>query len=139
MNRSILALSLLVSLTTTGISHEIKEESGHGTLDVEAAGAPRIEKIEVVEDPVGGFNLYVVIENFEFAPELVNQDHAPGKGHAHIYVDGVKIARLYGPAYHIEHLSPGERHIAVTLNANDHRQYAIDQIKIVKEISITVK
>lgn len=53
-------------------------------------------------------------------------EHYPGEGHAHLYVDGQKIARLYGKWYHIEELSPGQHEITVTLNANDHREYAVN-------------
>ncbi len=118
------------------LAHDDKSGDGHehahahSAIEVSADHAPRVTEVKVLKDPVGGYNLFVSTENFEFAPDLVNLVHADGKGHAHIYVDGVKIARIYGPAYHIETLTPGERKIEVTLNANDHREFAVNGTKI---------
>jgi hypothetical protein len=74
-------------------------------------------------DPVSGWNLRVEPTNFRFAPESAGAPHVPGEGHAHVYVDGEKIARLYGPWMHIPGLAPGAT-VEVTLNGNDHRPLA---------------
>jgi hypothetical protein len=47
-------------------------------------------------------------------------DTNPGEGHAHLYIDNVKRARLYGTWFHLEDLEPGKHIIRVTLNANNH-------------------
>ena len=80
--------------------------------------------VELVPDPVSGWNLHVETENFAFAPEHAGAPHVPGEGHAHVYVDGEKIARLYGPWLHVPALPPGAT-LEVTLNANDHRPLAM--------------
>lgn len=80
--------------------------------------------ITLEPDPVSGWNLHVDTVNFRFAPESAGAAHVPGDGHAHVYVDGVKIARLYGPWMHIAALPPGAT-VEVTLNANDHRPLAV--------------
>ena len=36
-----------------------------------------------------------------FAPENVNQADVDGQGHAHIYVDGEKVSRVYGERFHL--------------------------------------
>jgi hypothetical protein len=110
----------------------------HAKLNVEAESAPRIRPLRVEADPVGGFNLYLEVERFTFAPALVNGPHKPGYGHAHLYVDGVKLARLYAPAYHIASLDPGSHDIVVTLNANDHRALAVGDIAIAATATVTV-
>ena len=62
-------------------------------------------------------------EGWRWTPDNVDGDHVPGEGHAHIYVDGVKIDRVYGPeATTWRTLEPGERQIRVTLNANSHEE-----------------
>ena len=70
-------------------------------------------------------NLHIGTTNFTFDPEAVNGPHIPGHGHAHVYVNGVKQARAYGPWVQLYALPKGTHEIRVTLNANDHSQLAI--------------
>lgn len=69
-------------------------------------------------------NLHIIVENFRFAPENVNGDAVPGEGHAHVYIDGTKIARVYGPWVHLDNIPPEAQEVTVTLNANDHATLA---------------
>ncbi len=89
--------------------------------------APEDMSVQIVATPDAGsgVNIELVTTGFTFAPRNVNGDHVDGEGHAHVYVDGVKITRLYGPYYHLSNLDPGERAISVILNANTHQEYAI--------------
>jgi len=79
----------------------------------------------IAKDPVGGWNLHVTATNFRFAPEHASGEHVAGEGHGHIYVNGKKIARLYGAWFHIGSLPTGGADIRVTLNANDHREIMV--------------
>lgn len=96
---------------------------------------PRLA-VTVTPDPVSGYNLHVAVENFRFAPEAAGGDHIDGQGHGHLYIDGVKTARLYGPWYHIAGLPPGNHDIAVTLNANDHRVYSHNGVPISATVTV---
>ena len=80
--------------------------------------------IQVLEDVVSGWNLKLDVSNFRFTPKNAGLAHVPGEGHAHVYVNGVKIARIYGVWMHIASLPEGAV-VEVTLNANDHRQLAV--------------
>lgn len=62
---------------------------------------------------------------FRWAPERASGEHRDGEGHAHVYVDGDKLGRLYGPWMHLA-LDAGDHEIRVTLNGNDHRDYLVD-------------
>jgi len=75
----------------------------------------------VTPDEAGGWNIHVATSRFRFAPERVNQGHRPGEGHAHLYVNGRKIARLYASWFHLDSLPPGTHTLRVELNSNDHR------------------
>ena len=77
-------------------------------------------KVGAVAEDEGGVNLFFLTRGWTWSPENVNNSHVPGEGHAHIYVDGVKVGRAYGPYHYLSGLEPGERHIRVTLNSNDH-------------------
>jgi len=111
----------------------------HKTHDVAAQAAPTIVAFRIVKDTVGGWNVFVATRNFEFAPELVNGPHVDNKGHAHLYIDGSKLARLYGPAYHIESLPFGPHEMKVVLNTNGHEEYAIRGRPIQAVLAIDVQ
>lgn len=84
--------------------------------------------IEALKDEKDGYNLHLTTENYLFTPEKVNGESIHGQGHAHLYVNGVKISRLYGDWFNISSsvLQDGENLIEVTLNANNHSEWAID-------------
>ena len=101
----------------------------HGSIDVSPIAAPRIA-MDIVKDPTGGWNVTLHTKNFAFTPEAVNQAHTPNTGHAHLYVDGVKFARLYGSHFHMPDLAPGQHEITVALSSNDHSFYRVDGVRI---------
>lgn len=94
-------------------------------------------EISVVRDAHGGWNLTVKPINFRFAPEHVNGKHQHGEGHAHLYVNGTKVSRLYGTDFHIPALRSGENVVRVSLNTNDHQTYALGETPIERVVSIT--
>ena len=96
-------------------------EGGHHG-PVEAASAMSVD-IEAAIDPFSGVNVHVDPSGFTFAPESVNLDNVDGEGHAHIYVDGVKLSRVYTPWFHLDGLQPGTYEVEVRLNTNDHSEY----------------
>jgi hypothetical protein len=84
--------------------------------------------IEVMPDP-GKERQYMVrirTQNFRFAPDKISADPVPGEGHGHVYVDDVMISRALSGWYHIPKLEPGEHTVLVTLNWNDHKEYAVN-------------
>ena len=89
-------------------------------------------------DPIDGINVHISPTGFSFAPERVNQADIDGEGHAHIYVDGEKVSRVYGERFHLKGVGPGEHEIRVTLNANSHGEYAVDgqPVQAVTQISV---
>ena len=93
-------------------------------LEVPAVDAPEVN-IDLTPDPMTGYNLHVRTRNFTFAPASASLADVPGEGHAHVYVNGVKLGRLYGDWMHIASLPEGEVTVEVTLNSNDHRPLAV--------------
>ena len=114
------------STAMTGMAHG---EGGHhdGTIET---GRDISVALQVTGDLVSGANVQIIPEGFEFAPENVNGTHVDGEGHAHIYVDGVKISRVYTPWYYLADLTPGEHEIRATLNANSHEEYSVGGEKV---------
>lgn len=111
---------------------------GHALREVPAEEAPSVQ-LEVTEDPWGtGWVVHVVTEDFEFAPEALGELRAQ-EGHAHLYLDGEKINRLYGPWYNLpaSAVSAGEHELTVTLNSNDnHAQWAVDGEPITDSVMV---
>ncbi|HCL94444.1 MAG TPA: hypothetical protein DIC24_07460 [Gammaproteobacteria bacterium] len=94
--------------------------------------------LTVLKDPMSGWNAKVVVEHFRFAPENASQDHVAGDGHGHLYVDGVKINRLYCDWYHLEKLTAGSHTVMVSLSSNDHRDLTHNGQVIAHSVSIQV-
>ncbi|MFT4892570.1 MAG: hypothetical protein ACI8Z7_000350 [Candidatus Nanohaloarchaea archaeon] len=110
----------------------------HDQRNVPADEAPSVS-LEVEEDSMmkGHYNLRIQTENFEFAPENVSSDFVMGEGHAHVFVDDVKISRSYNEWYHLPRLKPGEHTIKVTLNTNNHQEYAVNGETVMARETVT--
>lgn len=111
----------------------------HDRRNVPAENAPNVE-LTAAEDPMmpGHFNLRIDTDNFQFAPENVSSKFVIGEGHAHIFVDDVKISRAYDSYYHLPRLDPGKHTIKVTLNTNNHQEYAVDGATISDSVQVRV-
>ena len=101
-----LAGLLGLAATSTVSSHEEDHEG------------PAFE-VQVLRDPVAGWNILIVTD-VRFAPENVSTGNVEGEGHAHVYVDGVKVSRIYGMWHYLNDLEPGEHEIRIELSNNDH-------------------
>ena len=116
--------------------HDEHDAHSHGMYMVEADQAPTVT-LNVTEDAKSGWNIRIDTTKFEFAPQNVNDENVLGEGHAHLYVDGEKIARLYGPDFHYDGSFDGTKTFRVTLNANDHSEYAVSEQVISAEQEVT--
>ncbi len=110
----------------------------HSAAPRNAPAKMRLVSIKVTPDAMKGHNLIVRTRAFRFAPEHASGTHVAGEGHAHLYVDGVKQTRLYGPAFYLGDLKPGRHTIRVTLNANDHRDYRRGGKALAAQATVTV-
>lgn len=105
---------------SSGMGHHSEHEPHHQNLEIpEGQPIPEI-KLIVHPDSMKGWNLEIQVTNFSFAPERANSTSSTKEGHAHLYIDGKKITRLYGQWYHLPSLEPGKHEITVTLNSNRH-------------------
>ena len=98
-------------------------------INVDAADAPAID-LRVFALGDGSYNLQVQTSNFTFTPQNIDKSPVLGEGHAHLYVDGVKIARLYGEWHHVPTLPPDAEALTASLYANNHQGFAIDGVLI---------
>ncbi|MBE9136803.1 hypothetical protein IQ254_06220 [Nodosilinea sp. LEGE 07088] len=120
-----------------GESHS-NESHHHSTLEIPAGQPVPTVTLMIYPDPEQGWNLEVLTTHFSFAPEQVNLANSPGSGHAHLYINGEKISRLYGPWLHLPELPSGQTEITVGLNANGHEALTHNGQKIEATIVVEV-
>jgi hypothetical protein len=124
------------NMTKTTSMTEMSSHSHSSTYEVSEAEAPKVELV-VSEDAKSGYNVKIIATDFTFTPENVNEENVLGEGHAHLYVDGEKVGRLYGPYYHYDGSFEGSKTFKVTLNANDHSEYTVEGEVISSEVVVT--
>jgi hypothetical protein len=111
---------------SSSMESDVMEHSHSSTFEVSEEEAPSVA-VEVTQDAKSGWNVHIITSDFVFTPEAASTPtNVIGEGHAHLYVDGVKIARVYGDWFHYPENFEGEKEFRVTLNANDHSDYAVN-------------
>lgn len=108
--------------TGDGMAHD------HPLLNVPTdAPIPTVTHL-VFPDAMDGYNFQIITQNFTFTPAAINSTPVANEGHAHLYVNGQKISRIYGNWVHLPAslLVDGPNAVSITLNANDHSEWAVD-------------
>ena len=98
--------------------------------------------LKLQKDPTGGFNVHVVTTNFMWRPEMASMQHVPGEGHAHVYLDGRNIMRIYNEWFHLNtyqfSTKPGEQLLSIEFVGNDHAPYTIQGVPVGAEQIVDV-
>lgn len=110
----------------------------HGMLVIPEGQPVPIAFLDVVPDPVSGWNVRVQTENWAFAPEQINSTSLTTEGHAHLYLDGKKLTRLYSEWFYISSLPSGEHTLTVGLNTNKHEVLMHNGEPIETSVQVTV-
>ena len=94
--------------------------------------------LEIYEDNMDGYNLFIKLENFILTPMDVGKKNKSNSGHIHLYVNDIKIGRVYSNWFHIPgmYLNLKENIIRITLNSNLHDSFAINGNPIESEIKL---
>ncbi|MEO0437565.1 MAG: hypothetical protein AAF098_11725 [Pseudomonadota bacterium] len=157
---SVLCLILMLSVTTedllaqSGESTESKapelEDHSHLPIPVpEGTAAPNLS-LRLDRDSMSGFNLHLDLANFlmqappsELAMREMMSAHFDLEsgylvGHAHLYINGEKIQRLYGNSVHIPAalLKSGINQLSVSLNNHGHLYWTKDERQILATLFI---
>ncbi|MDJ1176510.1 hypothetical protein [Roseofilum capinflatum] len=137
-NRIFYTVSLTTALTlfTIGINQPFAHGSegehhhsgghSHGRLEI-PPGQP-IPQVNLIVHPDQntGWNLELQVENFQFAPQNMYQENSLNEGHAHLFINGDKVTRIYGSWYYIKALPPGNHEITVVLSSNHHQDFVFE-------------
>ena len=109
--------------------------------EIQKGTAPTIS-LDVSKDPTGGFNVEVITTNFQWTPENASATHIEGQGHAHVYLAGQKIIRLYNNWFHLTTFQfaaiSGEQLLRVELVGNDHAPITANAMQISSELLVDV-
>lgn len=156
INLSLLVLGVIIGISGTLVyknQNTSKDEMTHEAPEVKHGGDQDHKGIEVnpdlpipsvklnaYEDVMGGYNVKLDLTNYTITPEKVNSTNVPNEGHLHLYVNEVGIARVYGEWHNIKKdlFKPGENKIKVTLNANDHSDWLLNDEHIESEVAVIV-
>ena len=136
--------SLIVAwiLTLTSIATVSAHTNGASAIhEVESVDAPTAS-LKITKDPTGGFNVQVVTSKFVWRPEMASMRYVAGEGHAHVYLDGRKIMRIYNGWFHLNTFQfatrSGEQLVSIELVGNDHAPYTIQGAPIGAEALVDV-
>lgn len=105
------------------------DSHNHGQIEVEEdADIPQVT-LSANKDSMDGFNFTIETENFTFTPENVGEAAVANEGHAHLYINNIKVMRIYSTNFHIPSsmLEEGNNDVTVTLNANDHSDWTVNE------------
>lgn len=140
MSKKFLSIVSIYTAAMLFVSSPAQAHMGE-SHEVESGPIPTVS-LTATKDEIGGFNIHIETSNFTWAPENASEAHVPGEGHAHIYVDGVKVGRVYSNWYHLAtanlDLAAGIHTVEVNLNGNDHGAYTVngEEVRASAEIEI---
>ncbi|WP_430461487.1 hypothetical protein ACQUQU_01550 [Thalassolituus sp. LLYu03] len=94
--------------------------------------------LTLTADSMSGINLHMTLRDFALQPPGTEPVQGVLSGHAHLYVNGKKIQRLYGPDVHIpaETLNPGVNLVLVSLNDDMHATYTHEGRELMSSVFI---
>jgi len=106
--------------------------------------------LSLVKDAMSGYNLTLLTKRYVLTPPPSNMDmselmglsidNQSGflEGHAHLYINGDKIQRIYGPNIHLPEtlFKAGTNSISVTLNNHGHMYWTIEGKKVVSTLYV---
>ena len=137
---TLLSIWILTFATSSpAIAHTDGASAIHEISKVDAPTAT----LEITKDPTGGFNVRVLTAGFTWRPEMASMRHVNGEGHAHVYLDGRKIMRIYNQWFHLNTFQfadkSGEQLVSIELVGNDHAPYTIEGLPVGAEQLIDVQ
>ncbi|MFF5984058.1 hypothetical protein ACFY78_34980 [Streptomyces olindensis] len=126
------------SPTPVGRLLEDRDKEGRPYREVEGEGAPDVG-VQVQPDRAGGWDVRLTLRNFRFSPAGAAARAVPGRGLAHLYVDGRLVARLRTPGHRLAAgLVPrGTHHVTARLYADDGTVWAVDGRPVESTADIT--
>lgn len=117
------------------------DHSQHPLIEVDEAEPTPSMRIHMDADSMDGFNIFLETQNFRFTPQSVDTLPISNEGHAHLYVNGEKLARMYSPWHHLSGklLRDGINRLEVEFSTNDHSVWAVAGVPIGADVLIDTR
>jgi len=129
-------------LTLFGVSSAPAHTHGATSIHEISSSVAPSAKLLVTKDPTGGFNVQVQTSRFTWRPDMASMKHVEGEGHAHVYLDGRKIMRIYNNWFHLNTFQfatkSGEQLLSIELVGNDHAPYTTEGLPVGAEVLVDV-
>jgi copper(I)-binding protein len=116
------------------LSEAIMDHSTAGGEQTDASIELKISKSDQ-QGVIGQIN----VSGLELTTIEPGTPHVPRQGHAHLYLNGLKLGRLFKEEFEIGPLLPGTYEIRVSLNTNDHRSYIHDGKAVSAGLSFSIE
>ncbi len=120
-------------------------DMNHNHSPLELPKTARVPKltISLSEDDMTGYNLHLQTADFQLESPINSGNHPVNimEGHAHLYINGTKIQRIYAQDVHVSGklIKEGMNQISVTLNSHGHNGWQKDGKAVVSTIFINTK
>jgi len=128
LSKVLAATCLIGAIALPAWSEGDHDHSHHGApREVPASLPAPTLALAAFEDTESGYNLQLIVENFAFSPSRTGTYSDDIEGHAHLYINEVKVGRVYGEWFHLPAglFAEGDNEIRVTLNDNMHSDWAV--------------
>ncbi|MEP1144192.1 MAG: hypothetical protein ABJH52_10770 [Henriciella sp.] len=140
---------------TIGNTADPTNSMDHAHIPVEVppgVAVPRLS-LNISRDWMTGLNLEIVTENYHFIPPVTGQnidqlmsasidgESECAEGHAHLYVNGEKIQRIYGAALHLPEalFKPGLNQVTVSINNHGHMYWTSNNRQILATLFLNLE
>lgn len=147
--RWLIALSLLTPLWAEPQKREKSPyQGGYEKRDFEVPSdwpRPAIKQVNIKKDAKVGFNLHLLTSNWNFDTSLLGDrttspnGHKLAYGYVHLYVNGRKRNRIYGPDFYLKEidLDPGANQLEFVLATPQHGCWRVGGKRIAWTTSLT--
>ena len=138
--------TMVMAVTTSAA----RMDHSHMPIEVPIQAAIPALSTSLSVDPMSGYNLELDVRNYHMMPppedmtmdDMMSAFTEPEsgwlQGHAHLYVNGKKIQRVYGRYVHLPKtlFKPGTNSISVTLNNHGHMHWTVGGKKLLSTLFI---
>ncbi|WP_298942015.1 hypothetical protein [uncultured Psychromonas sp.] len=133
------------------MAKEVIMDHSHLPINVPDNIATPALSLHLVKDAMSGYNLTLQLQRYTLIPppegvssmmELmkasINKKSGFVEGHAHLYVNGIKIQRIYGKHIHINQslFKNGINTVSVTLNNHGHMYWVAHDKKVLSTLYV---
>lgn len=114
---SIFLIFFFLNLFAHHPSHKVEVEKPYPTIN-----------LKLIKDSIDGYNLFIDLNNFILAPEQIGKYYKLNTGYLSLYINDIKIARIYSNWVHIpeRYFNLNENLIRVVLNTSTHGEFTVD-------------